>query len=259
MKVKDLMTKEVVTVDKDEDLKHVLNLMDKHNITKIPVMDEKRLIGIVTDSAIAIKLGSVKTREISVSRLHASSVTEKEIEIISPDVDIKSVLLKVGKPGPTILPVVKNEKLVGVLTKADLLPLVKSKEPIQDVMRKKIFTVSPDDRVIHARRIMIDQDIARIPVVHLGRLVGIISDKEIVDAFASLKKLFSLGHQKHRLDELLVKKVMKTPAVWIPSTMCVADAAKVMIKMNVGALPVLKDEELIGIVSRTDILNTIKV
>ncbi len=38
MKIKEIMTKEVISVDKDEDLKHVLDLMKKHNITKIPVV-----------------------------------------------------------------------------------------------------------------------------------------------------------------------------------------------------------------------------
>lgn len=257
MKVKDVMTRDVITVDKDENLNHVLNLMKKHEITKIPVVEDKKLIGMVTDNVIAYKLGSIRKRGVPASRLHASSVTDKNIECISPDTDVKTVLKKVGKPGPTMLCVAENDNLVGVITKADLLPLVDSKKQIREIMKKKLYTVSPDDRVIHARRIMIDKDIARLPVVNHGELVGMISDNEIAFALANVKKSFPLGRQKHRLDELLVKDVMKIPAVWTKPNTTVTDAANMMLKKNLGALPLIENSKLVGIVSRTDLLDTI--
>jgi len=259
MKVKDIMVKGVISVDKDQDLKHILKIMKKQDITKIPVLEDKKLIGIVTDNIIAYKLGSRRKREVPASRLHASSVIEKKFEVISPDTDVKTVLQKVGEPGPTMLPVIEKERLIGVITKADLLPLVNSKKSVESIMKTELYSVSTDDRVIHARRIMLDNNVARLPVIDLGKLKGMISDKEIAFAFASLKISFSLGKQKHQLDELLVKDVMKTPAIWIPSTMSVSDAAKVMYKMNVGALPILRDNEIIGIISRTDVLKTISL
>lgn len=257
MKVKDVMTKDVITVDKDVNLNHVLNLMKKHEITKIPVVEDKKLIGMVTDNVIAYKLGSIRKRGVPASRLHASSVTDKNIECISPDTDVKTILKDVGKPGPTMLCVVENDNLVGVITKADLLPLVDSKKQIKEIMKKELHTVSPDDRVIHARRIMIDEDIARLPVVDQGMLVGMISDNEIIFALANVKKSFPLGRQKHRLDELLVKDVMNTPALWTEPNTTVTDAASIMLKKNVGALPLIENGKVVGIVSRTDLLNTI--
>jgi CBS domain-containing protein len=259
MQVREIMAKKVISVDKDVDLNHVLNLMKKYDITKIPVVENKKLIGIVTDNIIAYKLGSRRKREVSASRLHASTVTEKNFETITPDTDVKVILRKVGEPGPTMLPVVDAGKLVGVVTKADLLPLVTSKKPVSDIMHKEIYSVSPEDRVIHARRIMVDNDVARLPVVDKRKLTGMISDREIAFAFATLKRSFSLGRQKHRLEELLVQDVMKIPPVWILSSMTVADAAKAMLKMGVGALPVLKDDKIVGIVSRTDVLKTISL
>ena len=257
MKIKEVMTKDVITVDKDVNLKHVLNLMKKHDITKIPVVEDKKLIGMVTDNIIAYKLGSIRKRGVPASRLHASSVTDKNIECISPDTDVETILRKVGKPGPTMLCVVENDDLVGVVTKADLLPLINSNKKLREIMKKELYTVSPDDRVIHARRIMINEDIARLPVVDQGNLVGMISDNEIVFALAEVKRSLPLGRQKHRLDELLVKDVMKTPAVWIEPNMTVNEAASVMLNKNLGALPLLENGKLVGIVSRTDLLNTI--
>ena len=257
MKVKDIMTTDIITVDKDVNLKHVLKLMKKHEITKIPVVEEKKLIGIATDNTIAYKLGSIRKKGIPASRMHASSVTEKNIECVTPDTEVKTILKKVGQPGPTMLCVQENTHLVGVLTKADLLPLVESKKQVREIMNKKIFTVSPDDRVVHARRIMINENIARIPVVDNGTLVGMISDNEIVFALAAIKKSFPIGKQKHQLEELLVKDVMKVPAIWAEPNIAAVEAASIMMKKNVGALPLIENGRLVGIISRTDLLNTI--
>ena len=259
MKVKEIMTKKVISVDKDIDLNQVLNLMKKHEITKIPVLENKKIIGIITDNTIAYKLGSIRKKQVSTSRLHASSVTEKNIEKVTPDTHIGEILKKVGEPGPTILPIVENNKLLGVITKADLLPLVNSKTTLRSIMRKDVHTVAPDDRIVHARRIMIDENVARLPVVEQGRLVGIISDMEIAFSFAMLKKSYSVGKQKHRLDELLVKDSMKIPIFWTTPNVSASEAAKIMIKHNVGALPIIENNTIIGIVSRTDLLKTISV
>ncbi len=257
MKVKEIMTTKVIAVDKDESLKRVLDLMQKYDITKIPVLDQKKFFGLVTDNVIAYKLGSIRKRAITASRLHASSVTEKKILTVSPEEEVKNILKSVGEPGPTMLPVVEKEKLIGVVTKADLLPLVKSTNQIRTIMQRRVLTVNPDDRVIHARRIMITNNIARLPVVEEKKLIGIISDVEIAFAFASLKKAFSPGKQKHRLDELLIKDVMRSPVLWTSPSKSIYETAQFMMKHNIGSLPVLENDLLVGMVTRTDVIKTI--
>ena len=257
MKVKDVMTENVIFVDKDVDLNYVLKLMKKHEITKIPVVEEKKLIGIITDNKIAVKLGSIRNRGIPASRLHASSVVEKNIEIISPDTELKTILKTVGEPGPTMLSVIEEGKLIGVITKADLLPLVKSEKKVKEIMHENIHSVSPDDRIIHARRRMIDENVARLPVMNNGNLIGIISDNEIVFALAELKRSFPLGKQKHRLEELLVNDAMKTTVILADANISVEDAAKIMIKNNIGFLPLMENKKVVGIITRTDLLKTI--
>jgi len=257
MKVKEIMTTKIISVDKDDSLKHVLDLMKKYDITKIPVLEEKKFFGLVTDNVIAYKLGSIRKRSVTASRLHASSVTEKKVTTISADEDVKNILKSVGEPGPTMLPVVEKGKLIGVITKADLLPMVKSKNSIYSIMQRKVHSVSLDDRVIHARRLMISENIARLPVLEEKKLVGIISDIEIALAFASLKKSFSLGKQKHHLDELLVKDAMRAPVIWTKPSISIFDAAQLMLNQNIGALPLLENEKLVGMVTRTDLIKTI--
>ncbi len=251
------MTKEIISVDKDQELKYVIELMKKHGVAKIPVLEEKKVVGLITDNMIAYKLGSIRSKDVTASRMHASSVMDKDVEIVSPSTTVKEVLKKVGEPGPTLLAVVENESLVGVITKADLLPLVKSGKRLHEVMRADVKNVSPSDRVIHARRIMIDDNVARLLVMDADKLVGIISDVEIAFAFAKLKENVSLGHQKHRLDELLVQDVMKQNVYWTTKDVTCAEAALLMLKHDIGALPVMSDDRVVGIVTRTDLLKTI--
>ena len=257
MKVKEIMTTKIISVDKDDSLKHVLDLMKKHDITKIPVLEEKKFFGLVTDNVIAYKLGSIRKRSVTASRLHASSVTEKEVLTISADEEVRNILKSVGEPGPTMLPVVEKGKLVGLVTKADLLPMVTTKNSLYSIMQRKVHAVSVDDRVIHARRIMISENIARLPVLEEKKLVGIISDIEIALALASLKKSYSIGKQKHHLDELLVGDAMRSPVVWSSPSIRIYDAAQLMLSQNIGALPLLENDKLVGMVTRTDLLRTI--
>ena len=255
MKVKEIMTKEVIYVNKNEDLYHVLSLMERHNITKLPVLDNGKIVGIVTDNKIADKLGSIRSRGVPAARMHASSVMEKEFDAISPDTEIIDILKSVGEPGPTMLPVVIDNMLVGVVTKADLLPLVEGEENIKEIMTTNVIAAHPEDRVIHARRLMLDNDIARLPVTDNGKVVGIISDKEIAFAFASIKKSVSLGQQQNRIRNLLVKDIMKSPAITARDNISIKDAAEIMIKHEIGCIPIVGgDNKIKGIVTRTDLL-----
>lgn len=258
MKVKDFMTKDVIKVDKDVNLRYVLKLMKKHDITKIPTVEDGEIVGVVTDNIIAYKLGSIRKKGVPASKLHASSVLERDFDTTNPETDIKVILDKVGKPGPTMINVVEDGKLVGVLTKADILPMVKSEEKLENIMTRKVHIVSPDDRVIHARRIMVDEEIARLPVFKKGNLVGMISDMEIAFAVAEIKRMFPIGKEKHRLDKLLVKDAMNQPAIWTEPDTKIKDAAGIMMEQNIGALPLLKNDDLKGIVTRTDLLKTVK-
>ncbi len=256
MKIKDVMTKEVIYVSKNDDLYHVLTLMEKHNITKLPVLDDGKITGIVTDNKIAEKLGSFRSRGVPASRMHASTVMEKKFEKISPEMNVEEILKSVGEPGPTMLPVVVGDSLVGVVTKADLLPLIKSEESVKKIMSSNVITVKPEERVVHARRLMIENDIARIPVVEDGKVVGIISDKEIAFAFASIKKSFPRGKQQNQLRNLLVKDIMKTNVITANDDISIKEAAEIMMENEVGCLPIVKsDGKIEGIVTRTDLLH----
>jgi CBS domain-containing protein len=256
MIVRDVMSKDLVTVDKDRSLKDVLDLMAKHRITKIPVTEAGELVGIITDGKIADKLGQAHNKGLQTSRLRASSVMEKDFIVAHPDEDLKTLLADVGKPGLTMVPVVQGKNLVGVVTKADLLHLVKSDAKLQSIMKTELKSVSPGERIVHARRLLLDNDIARLPVLENGKVAGILSDHEIANALASLKTA-DAHVQKATVRDLEVGPYMRRQVVTGRPDMSARDAAKKMLDENVGALPVVDTSGTVqGIVTRTDLILT---
>ncbi|HUR63937.1 MAG TPA: CBS domain-containing protein [Candidatus Thermoplasmatota archaeon] len=256
MKVRDVMATGIVTVDKDRNLKDVLSLMEQHNITKIPVTEGGNLVGIVTDGHIADKLGREHNRQLQLSTLHASSVMEKDFIVAHPDEDLNVLLEDVGKPGLTMVPVVQGTKLVGVVTKADLLRLVESKAPLSSLMKRELKTVGPGERLIHARRLLLDNDIARLPVLEGGKVKGIIAEHEIAGAFANLKTA-DAHVQRVNIRDLEVSAYMRREVVTGTPEMSAKEAAQRMLKEHVGALPVVAPNGTIqGIVTRTDLIRT---
>ncbi len=257
MKVSDVMNTELITVDKDQNLKDVLHLMDHHRITKLPVVDDgDKLVGIVTDGTIADKLGRAHNANTQLGTMHASSVMIKEFMLAHPDEDLESLLSDVGKPGLTMIPVCQGDRLVGVLTKSDLLRFVESAAVVADLMTKQLQAVSRGERLVHARRLLLDNDIARLPVLEGGHLEGIIAEHEIAKSFASLKEA-DQSVQKATVRDMLVADSMRADVVTASPEMSAKDAAQKMIQEHVGALPVVDGSGTIqGIITRTDLIRT---
>lgn len=256
MKVRDVMTTELITVDKDRNLKDVLHLMEQNQVTKIPVVEDGHLVGIVTDGRIADKLGRAHNKGTQTGTFHASSVMEKEFVRAHPDEAIANLLADVGKPGLTMIPVCKGDTLVGVVTKADLLRLVESDTDLEALMTRDLHSVSPEERIVHARRLILDNDIARLPVLEGGRIRGIIAEHEIAGAFADFKAA-DLSVQKAMVRDLHVGDFMRREVHTAKPDTTAAEAAKIMMEHHVGALPVVNGAGTIeGIVTRTDLIRT---
>jgi len=256
MNVRDVMSTDLITVDKDRNLKDVLALMEQHHITKIPVTEAGNLVGIVTDGKIADKLGRQHNKGVQTTTLRASSVMEKDFVVAHPDEALENLLADVGKPGLTIIPVVQGKKLVGVVTKANLLRLVKSDAKLSSIMKKELRSVSPDERLVHARRLLLDHDIARLPVLDGGKVAGIIAEHEIANAFAGFKNA-DAHVQKASIRDLEVGPYMRRKVITGKPDMTAKQAAQHMLDNHVGALMVVDGRgQVQGIVTRTDLIRT---
>ena len=79
MQIKNLMSEDLITIDKDQNLSDALKLLRKHNISRLPVTNNKELVGIISERDVANKLGSSKAESMPASRFHVSSVMVKDV------------------------------------------------------------------------------------------------------------------------------------------------------------------------------------
>lgn len=142
MKVKEIMTKDVITVSPDTPVKDIAEIMLKNGIGGIPVVEGDRVVGIVTEEDLIMKnvklhfptyiqlldaviyLESLKRYEEDLRRAigaTARDVMSREVITVSPEDSVEDAATLMVEKGISRLPVVENERLVGIITKRDIL------------------------------------------------------------------------------------------------------------------------------------------
>ena len=114
---------------------------------------------------------------------------------------------------------------------------------IRDVMTPNPRTVTPDDSIQNAARIMRDEDTGVVPVVDNGRPVGMVTDRDIV------VRAVADGGQLNRP----IREIVTSAVVVATPDMSTREAAQLMSEHQVRRLPVVENERLVGIVSIGDL------
>lgn len=114
---------------------------------------------------------------------------------------------------------------------------------IRDVMTPNPRTVTPDDTIQNAARVMRDEDTGVVPVVENGRTVGVITDRDIV------VRAVADGSQLSRP----VREIVSGDLISASPDMSTREAADLMSEHQVRRLPVIENERLVGIVSIGDL------
>lgn len=264
MHVKDIMKEEVVHVDKDQNIQDALKLMKKHKISRLPVvnMNERHvreLVGIVTEKDIALKLGSSKYGNLPPSHFHVSTVMKQDPVVVESSQSIGMAAKTMIENKIDGMPVLKDCEIVGMLTKTDFLEICHGKPfnttNISERMKTDLITVSSQDRLVHARRCLIDKEIGRLPVVEEGILEGILTAKDVAMAMISFRKIVPDKYKNARIRNLLVEDVMTQNVKTIDGSATLDDAATTMLENRFSGIPVELEGTLAGIITKTDLIN----
>jgi len=122
-------------------------------------------------------------------------------------------------------------------------------------MQANLITVSPETSVLKAREIMDTHKIAHLPVTDgKDRLQGIVTDRDLKQAWASPASTLSVYELTYVLQKLNVKSIMKKDVVTATPGMTIERAARILHDQRIGALPVVKGEKLVGIITRADLM-----
>ena len=255
LRVSDFMTDEVIWASPDDDLGEVLGRMKKHDVHEIPVGTRGKLAGIVT-------MRDLMKRHALPPSTKVSTVVSQAPEV-TPDTSLPEAAEMLITTGFRALPVVRKKKVVGIISRTDLVrALVESDVlsglPLRDFMTPNPLGVSEEETVDRAVHLMQSLGERSIPVVDRNRhLRGAIGMKDVVDLFAQPKVRKQLGDYATRHDkvEIEVKSVMHTPAVTIGPDGDLHRAADRMLKEDVSSVFVIEDEEPVGIITKLDLMH----
>ncbi len=125
MKVRDVMTWNVVTVSSDTPIMEARKIMDAHNIRRLPVIDKGKLVGMVSKERIA-RSGPSPATSLSVweinyllAKMTVKEVMSKDVVTVHPDMPVEAAIALAQSKGVGALPVLEDHNLVGIATTND--------------------------------------------------------------------------------------------------------------------------------------------
>jgi acetoin utilization protein AcuB len=128
---------------------------------------------------------------------------------------------------------------------------------VGDRMSHPVIFVTPDTRVQDARQLMKQEGIRRLPVIENGKLVGIVTDYELLNASPSKATTLSVWEINYLLSKITVEEVMTREVVTISKDTPIEDAARIMADKGVSGLPVVEGDKVIGIITETDLFRVL--
>jgi acetoin utilization protein AcuB len=125
---------------------------------------------------------------------------------------------------------------------------------IRDMMTKNPVTVDSETLVMDAQKIMKENNVRRLPVVDKGKLLGIVTKHDILEASPSPATSLSVHELNYLLSKMKVKEIMKKNPVTLTPDTPFEEALKIGQEKKIGSFPVVENGKLVGIATESDIV-----
>jgi len=125
---------------------------------------------------------------------------------------------------------------------------------VKELMTPNPITTGPDTPVLEARQLMIQKRIRHLLVAEGGKLLGIVTDRDIRLNLPSPATSLSVWEVNYLLARMTVESAMTTSVVVVSPRHDATEAASLMLDHTIGALPVVDGGRLVGIITETDLL-----
>jgi len=146
---------------------------------------------------------------------------------------------------------------------------------VKEIMKRKVICFSPNDSILKVAKVFAEKNISGAPVVENKKVVGIISETDIIKIIRLklpsatptaqlsflilnfLKDAFGFKKELKKISQLTVKNLMSKRVISISPEASILEAAEMMEKYDIQRLPVVKKGKLVGIISRADLVKTL--
>ena len=243
-----------IHVDKDQRLSYAVNLFDKHNIARLPVLEEGNLVGIITQRDIMEKIGYFK-EDMKVSTFHISTCMTRDPFVLTPSDPVEKAVELFCTKGISGIPIVDKE-LVGMVTKLDVIEVFDYSQKVSQCYNTQFFSVSAEERVVHARMLMLKHGERCLPVIN-GALKGIITIKDVIFELYKFMELID-RHQSTLVRNVPIEDAMNRNPKPAFLSQDLEEVKAVMVKENLSTLPVLNEVgDVVGLLSKDEMIQVL--
>ena len=277
MFARDIMTSPVQVVSPDATVAHARNLMVRHHISRLPVMENGVLVGILTKKDIAYRMrkGEPAWRRRPLDRIPVGALMTEHPVVVQPDTGVKAIARIFVEKNFSSVPVVDAGVVTGIITKTDLMKsaLVRQiNSPVGDVM-EDVPAVSRNHSLNHVISVMRERNDKILVTNDDGSPAGIISETNLAFYEDEPKQSGVMGKEVtiRRRDtadgkpeaavmavaSVTAGDVMTSPVLTISPKAAVLQALALMEKHHVNSLVVMENGTVTGIIKRDDIIKEV--
>ena len=279
MKIKEIMSSPIYVVSPDETVARARNLMLRHKIGKLVIVDGKEPIGIVTKKDISRRLDQAEPqwRRRPIDNIPIKKVMTEGLITIFPDATPKQLAELMSENKISGLPVVNNKnEAIGIVTKWDLIRYFSEldlESKVKDLKIEPALTVNRHHTISHILYELEANSTDRAIVLEDNdKPVGIITNSNL--AFTEMKsKTGDLPHKEIKMTRkespagrkqyryiqdmpLVAEDIMSAPLISVKSEDLATDAARVMVKERINGVPVFGNG-IMGILTGDNIVKAI--
>lgn len=125
---------------------------------------------------------------------------------------------------------------------------------VGDRMSKPVITIHPETSMKDALELMEREHVHRLPVVDKkGKLVGIISERELYKEYPSEATTLSVWELNYLLKEITIEKLMTRDVTTVTEDTPLEEAARIMVDKDFSGIPVVRDDKVVGMITETDL------
>lgn len=269
MVVQDMMQREVITAPPSTSLAQAQHLMAQHHIRHLPVVADRRLLGMVTDrdlqDAVPSAATTLRPDDVAFQMKTLAIETCMTVPVVTapPETDVLEAACQLLEEKFDCLPIVSQDRLVGIITTTDFLRAFLNESPpagapmlVTDYMYATPITIAPTDTVRTAYHRMRTEQVRHLPVVGAGQqLVGLLTDRDLRRLQGSDVLSLAVYEQREPSDHLIVQEAMVTQVVTVTGDTLVASVGELLLTHRFGCVPIVRDDGMLeGIVSVRDLV-----
>ena len=129
---------------------------------------------------------------------------------------------------------------------------------VKNWMSKEVITVDEDDSMQRATKLMKEKNIRMLPVMKKGRLVGVVTDRDLKRASASDATTLDIHELLYLISKIKVKDIMTKKPITVPPDFTVEETAEVLLDKKISGVPVIDQQGvLVGTITQTDVFRVL--